>query len=84
MALFGFQKPKLLVGKKTIVNIGKHAKIMINGRLDLSVNQFTKSITQLRVIDGGELIINGVVTAMNGTYIDVGKNAKVLSGKELL
>lgn len=79
--IFGFKKPKLLIGKNTIINLSRQCRIIIGKRLSVSVDCEVKQATEIKIKEHGELCVDGHVTILNGCYLYVGENAKMKIGE---
>lgn len=77
---YGFKRPKLLIGKNTMINFSKTSDLKIGGRFEVSVDCDIKLKTEVKIRDRGELSIEGSVEILNGCYLFVGDHAKLKIG----
>lgn len=77
---FGFKKPKIIIGKKTIINSSKSSRWIIDKRLSVSVDCEIKQVTEIKIKEYGELYVNGSATILNGCYLFIGEKAKMQIG----
>lgn len=76
----GLKKPKILIGKRSIVMINRDADIRISNNLSLGVAFSNKQKTLLNIKENGKLIVDSAIIA-NGSRISIDKDATLIIGK---